>query len=67
MKPIVVRPSGKGFEIIDGHRRVMAHKSLGLKQIKAIVTNASDKDAQEMGIIGNLQRKNLSTIELAMS
>jgi ParB family chromosome partitioning protein len=67
MTPIVVRPTGKGYEIIDGHRRVIAHKKLGLKQIKAVITNATDKEAQVMSVVGNLQRKGLSTIELAMS
>lgn len=65
--PIIVRQKDGFYEIIDGHRRVIAHKNLGLDEIKAIVTDVSDKEAQSMSVIGNLQRRNLRPIELAMA
>jgi ParB family chromosome partitioning protein len=68
MQPIVVRPANDGnYEIIDGHRRVIATKLLGRGQIKAIIRDYDDKQAQTFNIIGNLQRKDLNNIELALS
>jgi ParB/RepB/Spo0J family partition protein len=67
MTPILVRKTDKGYELIDGHRRVLAHRALGIEKIKSIVTKANDREAQLMGIVGNLQRKNLTTMELAMA
>lgn len=68
LQPIVVRPNEKGkYEIIDGHRRVISCRKLGIGQIKAIVKDYSDKDAQVFSIVGKLQREDLSAIEQAIS
>lgn len=67
IQPIVVRAVENGYEIIDGHRRVEAMKRLGRGQIMAIVKDVSDRDAQIMHVIGNLQRKNLKPIEQALT
>jgi ParB/RepB/Spo0J family partition protein len=68
LQPIVVRPNEEGkYEIIDGHRRVIAYRKLGIGQIKAIVKDYSDKEAQVFSIVGNLQREDLSAIEQAIS
>jgi len=68
MQPIIVRLVADGkYEIIDGHRRVIATKLLGRGQIKAIIREYDDKQAQVFNIIGNLQRKDLNNIELALS
>jgi len=67
MQPIVVRAVEKGYEIIDGNRRVEAIKRLGRGQITALVKDVSDRDAQIMHVIGNLQRKNLKPIEQALT
>lgn len=65
--PIIVRPLEQGYEIIDGHRRVEAYKRLNRGQIMAIIKDVSDRDAQVMHVIGNLQRKNLKPIEQALT
>lgn len=67
IQPIIVRPQENGYEIIDGHRRVEAMKRLGRGQIMAIIKDVSDREAQVMHVIGNLQRKNLKPIELALT
>lgn len=69
MQPIIVRQSDKDavFEIIDGHRRVMATRKLGRGQIKAIIRDCTDREAQIMAVVANLQRKNLNQIELAIT
>jgi ParB/RepB/Spo0J family partition protein len=67
IQPIIVRPLEQGYEIIDGHRRVEAYKRLGRGQIMAIIKDVSDRNAQVMHVIGNLQRKNLKPIEQALT
>lgn len=69
MQPILVRqqPEGEGYEILDGHRRLEACLRLHLKQIPAIVKDCSERQAQIMSVVANLQRKNLNTIELAVT
>lgn len=67
MQPIIVRKVEKGYEIIDGHRRVQAMRRLGRGQILAIVRDCSDREAQIMHVIGNLQRRNLKPVELAVT
>jgi len=67
LNPVIVRPKGKKYELIDGHRRVIASKLLGLKTIDAIVHDYDDRHAQVSSITANLQRKDLSAIELAVA
>jgi ParB family chromosome partitioning protein len=67
MQPIIVRPVESGYELIDGHRRVKAMRKLGRGQILAIIRDVSDREAQIMHVIGNLQRKNLKPVELALT
>lgn len=67
MMPIVVRSLETGYEIIDGHRRVQAIRLLGRGQIMAIIKDCTEREAQLMHVIGNLQRKNLTPIELAIT
>ncbi len=65
--PIIIRPSINGYELIDGHRRVEIFKKLNHTHIPAIIKEADDGKAQAYSIIGNLHRKNLSTIEKAIA
>jgi len=51
--PIKVRPNGKGYEIIYGHRRAEASKRAGLKTIVAIVEDADDEEALLKQILEN--------------
>lgn len=68
MQPIVVRAKDDGkYEIIDGHRWVIAHRRLGRGQVRAIVKDYDDRQAQVFSLVGNLQRKDLSAIEQAVA
>lgn len=68
MQPIIVRPLENGkYEIIDGHRRVKAMLKLGRGQIMAIIKDVTDREAQIMHIVGNLQRKSLKPVEAALN
>ena len=49
--PIDVYKLGYGYYVVDGHRRVAAHKELGYDDIAANVTEylpATDTDAQQL-------------------
>ena len=68
MQPIVVRSLENGeHEVIDGHRRVLVYKELGRETIPALLKQCSERDAQVLSIVGNLQRKNLKPLELAVA
>ncbi len=67
INPITVRRLGDKYEIIAGERRYKACKSIGLKEIPAIVIDADDKKTAELALIENIQRKELSPIEEGMS
>jgi ParB family transcriptional regulator, chromosome partitioning protein len=63
LQPIIVRPINQGFEIVAGHRRFYACKSLHWKVIPAMVKDLSDKDAFEIQLVENVQRNTLDPIE----
>ncbi len=68
MQPIIVRFNKAGkYELIDGHRRVIAYRRIGRGHIKAILKDLDDKQTQLFSIIANLQRKDLSPIEQAIA
>ena len=55
------------YEIIAGERRYKASILAGKKQIPAIVTEFNDKDSAEVALIENVQRRDLTPIEEAIS
>ena len=67
IQPIVVRPVGGKFEIIAGERRYKASKLANKSTIPAIIINLSDKDSEEIALLENIQRQELSPIEEAVS
>lgn len=65
LHPITVRICENGFEIVAGNRRYHACKSLGWRKIPCKVTDLDDKEAFEISIIENVQRKTLDPVEEA--
>lgn len=68
LQPLVVRidpMDGKKFEIITGERRFRASKIAGKKEIPAIVSELSDREALEIMVIENLQRQDVHPLEEA--
>jgi ParB/RepB/Spo0J family partition protein len=68
-QPIVVRSNESngepGFEIVFGHRRTMAARSLGWSEIPAIVRPLTDSEVVVAQAIENLQREDLSALDEA--
>ena len=64
-QPIIVKKSIKGYDLIAGERRLRASKLAGMPDIPAIVKNFTDNEMREIALLENLQRENLTAIELA--
>lgn len=64
-QPIIVKKSIKGYDLVAGERRLRASKLAGMETIPAIVKEFSDAEMREIALLENLQRENLSSIELA--
>lgn len=64
-QPIIVKKSIKGYDLVAGERRVKASKLAGLETIPAIIKDFSDDMMREIALLENLQRENLTAIELA--
>ncbi|MBI4976511.1 MAG: ParB/RepB/Spo0J family partition protein [Spirochaetes bacterium] len=68
MTPILVRKRGmERYEIVAGERRFRAFKFLKKLKIPAIVVTVADNKMLELALIENIQREELSPIEVAES
>lgn len=67
IQPIVVRPVNGKYEIIAGERRYKASVTAGRATIPAVIVNLSDRDSEEIALLENIQRQQLSPIEEAVS
>jgi ParB family chromosome partitioning protein len=65
IQPIVVRPSGDGYQIVVGERRWLAAKRAGLESIPARIVSASDEDMMVLALVENMQREDLNPMEQA--
>lgn len=71
LQPILVRkrsqlkPGQPAYEIVAGERRWRAARLAGLIEVPVIIKALSDAEALEIGIVENIQRKDLSPIEEA--
>lgn len=63
IEPIIVTAKGKEYEVIAGHRRLMACRLAGLKKIKCIVVDVSDGEQETIKMHENTQRLNISPVE----
>jgi ParB family transcriptional regulator, chromosome partitioning protein len=65
LQPILVRNKQEYYEIIAGRRRYEACKELGWRKIICHIVELDDKEAFEVSLIENIQRKTLDPIEEA--
>ena len=67
LQPLVVRPVfGDGYEIVAGERRFRAARMAGLTEVPVVIRELTDEQTIELALIENLQREDLSDLELAM-
>ena len=67
LNPVIVRKTEDQYQLIDGHRRMEAARLLGYNTIDGIVKDMTEREAQVMTVVGNLQRRDLFNIEKALA
>ena len=65
LQPIIVRPSTAGFELVAGHRRFTACRKLGWIRIPCIVKELNEREAFELALVENVQRRTLDPVDEA--
>jgi ParB family chromosome partitioning protein len=71
LEPILVRPrpsaatDGPPYRIISGERRYRAAQEAGLYEVPVIVMEVGEREAIEIALVENLQRKDLTPFEEA--
>ena len=65
IQPIVVRPHGKGYQIVAGERRWRAAQRARLHEVPVIVRDFDDAATLEVALVENIQRQDLNAIEEA--
>jgi len=63
LEPVLVRPQGKDFEIIAGHRRYRMASRAGLPTLPCIIQKADDKATEILKIHENMHRLDLSHVD----
>jgi ParB family chromosome partitioning protein len=64
-QPVVVRRVRRGYELIAGHRRLEAVKTLGWTEIRAVLRDEMDAQAYVQTLVESLQREDLTATEEA--
>lgn len=64
-QPIIIKKTIKGYYLVAGERRLRASKLAGKKTIPAIIKEFTDDEMREIALLENVQRENLTAIELA--
>jgi ParB family transcriptional regulator, chromosome partitioning protein len=63
LHPITVRTKERHFEIVAGNRRFIACKSLGWRKVLCHVVELNDREAFEISLVENIQRRTLNPVE----
>jgi len=68
IQPVTVRKLGyEKYQLISGERRYKAAKIVGLKEIPCYIRVANDEQMLELALIENIHRKDLNSMEIAIS
>ncbi len=67
LQPITVRKNNKVYELVSGERRLRASKEAELKEIPAIIIDATSRQSAVYAILENIQRKDLTIFEEAFA
>jgi len=62
IQPIIVRKKGDHFQVVAGHRRVLAAKEAKLEKVPCIIMEYEDRDAILTSLVENLQRKDINPL-----
>ena len=67
IQPIVVRPQGRGYQIVAGERRWRAAQRAKLDEVPVVVREFDDSETLEIALVENIQREDLNAIEEAQA
>ncbi|HEU0045520.1 ParB/RepB/Spo0J family partition protein [Sphingomonas sp.] len=65
IQPIVVRPHGRGYQIVAGERRWRAAQRAQLDEVPVVIREFNDSETLEIALVENIQRQDLNAIEEA--
>jgi len=68
LQPVLVRPhpeDAAAYQVVAGHRRVEAARRAKLQRVPALVRDLDDRQALEIQLVENLQRRDLHPLEEA--
>jgi len=65
VEPVIVKKAIHGYELVAGERRCKASRIAGKTTVPAIVKDFSEQEMMDIAILENIQREDLSAIELA--
>ena len=65
--PIKVRPNGKGYEVVYGHRRVEAARRAEKQEVPAIIEDVSGTESLIQALIENVQREDMEPNDVSDS
>lgn len=67
IQPLILRKDNNEYIIVAGERRWRAAKSIGIKEVPAIIMDLTEKQVLEISLIENIQREDLNSIEEAVA
>ncbi len=65
IQPLVVRSRGGRYQLVAGERRWRASRMIGLEKVPVVVQEISDEQLLEVTLIENIQREDLTPLEVA--
>lgn len=65
LQPLTVKETENGYEVVAGHRRLMACRMCGLAEVAVMIREAEDEQQAAVMMSENLQRADLTPIEEA--
>lgn len=61
--PLLVRECGKGYEVLDGGRRLQAALALGISEVPVVVVSSTESEAGALAWVLNFQREAVPFVE----
>jgi len=65
LQPLVLRRTGKRYQLIAGERRLRAAQEAGLRKVPVVVREADDQQMLALALVENIQRQDLGPVEKA--
>ena len=67
IQPLILKKDNNEYIIVAGERRWRAAKTIGVKEVPAVIMDLTEKQVLEISLIENIQREDLNSIEEATS